>query len=179
MVENMMDDGVELKPAIIEAHVDFIVKPTIEASIEVKIFNQASTEVKPTGVSKLRDNEVNTALFISQMIEGESEMICLVRFINKRQRVGFTISIDKSNIKNPMLKLQCFVAFLTPNNRLDELKAQLNRYFVHLGENQRTSHVFVQVSCVNMTTDKDEDGWKTVYFPKVIHDDGDVDYMLG
>ncbi|KEH25447.1 hypothetical protein MTR_6g023775 [Medicago truncatula] len=87
----MVDDGVELKPAIIEAHVDFIVKPTIEASVEVKISNQASIEAKPTGVSKLCDNEV---------------------------------------------------------------------------------------SCVNMMTDKDEDGWKTVYFPKVIHDDGDVDYMF-
>ncbi|KEH24931.1 hypothetical protein MTR_6g008483 [Medicago truncatula] len=30
--------------------------------------------------------------------------------------------------------------FLTPDNKLDELKIQLKRYFVHLGENQRSSH---------------------------------------
>jgi hypothetical protein len=47
--------------------------------------------------------------------------------------------------------------FLTPTDKLDELKAQLNRYFVHLGENQRTSHVFVQVPSVNLTADKDKD----------------------
>jgi len=68
--------------------------------------------------------------------------------------------------------------FLTTIDGLDELKAQLNRYFVRLGENQRTSHVFVQVPCVNLAMDKDEGNWKTVYFPKVIHDDGNVDYMF-
>ncbi len=47
-----------------------------------------------------------------------------------------------------------------------------------LRKNQRTFHVFVQVPCVNLATDKDENSWKTVYFPKVIHDDGDVDYMF-
>jgi len=31
---------------------------------------------------------------------------------------------------------------------------------------------------VNLATDKDENSWKTVYFPKVIHEDGDVDYMF-
>jgi len=31
---------------------------------------------------------------------------------------------------------------------------------------------------VNLTADKDQDNLKTVYFPKVIHDDGDVDYMF-
>jgi len=43
------DDGVELKPPNVEASDD--VKPSIEASVVVK----------PSGVSKLRDNEVNTA----------------------------------------------------------------------------------------------------------------------
>jgi len=61
---------------------------------------------------------------------------------------------------------------------LDELKAQLNRYFVHISENQRASHVFVRVPCINLGEDKDEDSWKTVYFPQVIRDDGDVDYMF-
>jgi len=40
---------------------------------------------------------------------------------------------------------------------LDELKTQLNKYFVHLGENHTTSHVFVQVSCADLGEDKDED----------------------
>jgi len=58
---------------------------------------------------------------------------------------------------------------------LDEWKAQLNKYFVHIGENQRVSIVFVQVSCVNLGEDKDEDNLKTVYFSQVICDDGEVD----
>ncbi|AES97143.1 hypothetical protein MtrunA17_Chr5g0419781 [Medicago truncatula] len=68
--------------------------------------------------------------------------------------------------------------FLTPTNKLDELKTQLDRYFSHLGENQRASHVFVQVSCVSLGEDKDEDNWKTIYFPKIIPDDGNIDYMF-
>jgi len=45
--------------------------------------------------------------------------------------------------------------FLTPTDKLDELKAQLNRYFIHIDENQRTSHVVVHVSCVNLGKDKE------------------------
>jgi len=50
--------------------------------------------------------------------------------------------------------------FLTPTDKLDDLKAQLNIYFVYLSKNQITSHVFVQVRCVNLKEDKDEDSWK-------------------
>jgi len=65
MVENVVDDGVEPKPAIIKASIEapIDVKPTIEVLVNVKIFIQASVEVKPIGVSKLRDNEVNTTSF--------------------------------------------------------------------------------------------------------------------
>ncbi|KEH30266.1 hypothetical protein MTR_4g066090 [Medicago truncatula] len=52
VVENVLDDGVELKPAIIEVFID--VKPIIEASVDVK----PSIEAKPIDVSKLRDNEM-------------------------------------------------------------------------------------------------------------------------
>jgi len=68
--------------------------------------------------------------------------------------------------------------FLTPTDKLDELKAQLNKYFVHIGENQRTSNVFVQLPRVNPEEDKNEDNWKTVYFPQVIRDDSDIDFMF-
>jgi len=61
MVENVADDSVELKLAIIEASVD--VKPIIEGLVDVEIPIQASAEAKPTGVSKFRDYEVNTASF--------------------------------------------------------------------------------------------------------------------
>jgi len=63
MVENMMDDGVELKSAIIEAYVKAFVdvKHVIEGSVDFKISIQASFEAKPIGVSKLRAYEVNTA----------------------------------------------------------------------------------------------------------------------
>jgi len=68
--------------------------------------------------------------------------------------------------------------FLTLTDELDVLKAQLNIYFVHLGENQRTFRIFVHVSCVNLGVDEYEDSWKNVYFPQVINNDGDVDYMF-
>jgi len=57
--------------------------------------------------------------------------------------------------------------FLTPNDKLDELKTQLNKYFLHLGENQTTFHVFVQVSCVDLGAGKDEDMWKTFIFHRL------------
>ncbi|KEH31801.1 hypothetical protein MTR_4g105210 [Medicago truncatula] len=68
--------------------------------------------------------------------------------------------------------------FLTPN-AVDELKTQHNKYFVYLGENHTRSHVFVHVPCVDLGTYKDEDMWKTVYFPRVIHDDSNVEFMFG
>lgn len=68
--------------------------------------------------------------------------------------------------------------FLTLTDKLDELKAQLNRFFIHIGENQRTSHVVVYVPCMDLGEDKEEDFWKTMYFPQLIEDDRDVDYMF-
>jgi bifunctional N-acetylglucosamine-1-phosphate-uridyltransferase/glucosamine-1-phosphate-acetyltransferase GlmU-like protein len=88
MVENVVDDGVELKPAIIEVEASVDVKSTVEVKVNVKILFQSHIEEKPklTSVSKLHDYEVNTAsFFFEQMIDGESEMICLVVFVDKRQ----------------------------------------------------------------------------------------------
>jgi len=68
--------------------------------------------------------------------------------------------------------------FETPTDKLDELKAQLNRYFIHIGENQRTSHVIVQVPCVDLWEDKEKYFWKTVYYQQLVKDDSDVDYMF-
>ena len=68
--------------------------------------------------------------------------------------------------------------FLTPTDKLDELKTQLVKYFIHIGENQRTSHVVTHVSCVDLGEDKKEDFWKPVYFPQLIEDDSDIDYMF-
>jgi len=68
--------------------------------------------------------------------------------------------------------------FLTPTDKLHELKAQLNRYFIHIGENQRTSHVIVQVPCVDLMEGKEEDFWKTVYYLQLVKDDSAVDYMF-
>jgi len=64
---------------------------------------------------------------------------------------------------------------LTPTDKLDELKTQHNKYFIHIGENQITSHVVVHVPCVDLGEDKENDFWKTVYFPQLFEDDSDVD----
>jgi hypothetical protein len=61
---------------------------------------------------------------------------------------------------------------------MDELKTQLNKYFVYLDENHTTSHVFVEVPCVDFGTDKDEDMRKTVYSSRVIRDDNDVELIF-
>ena len=68
--------------------------------------------------------------------------------------------------------------FITPTDKLDVLKAQLEGYFIHIGVNQRTSHVVINVSCVDLGEDKEEDFWKTVYFPQLLEDDSDVAYMF-
>ncbi|KEH34518.1 hypothetical protein MTR_3g467700 [Medicago truncatula] len=40
--------------------------------------------------------------------------------------------------------------FITLTDKFDELKAQLDGYFIHVGANQRTSDVVVNVSGVNL-----------------------------
>lgn len=59
-----MDDVVEPKSHVIEVSVD--VKPFIDPCVDVKPFSEACVEVKSSGVSKLRDNDVNTASFFTK-----------------------------------------------------------------------------------------------------------------
>lgn len=40
--------------------------------------------------------------------------------------------------------------FLILTDKLDELKTQLNQYFVHVSENQIACHVGVQVPCIDV-----------------------------
>ena len=95
MVENVVDDGVEPKPAI------------IEASVYVKNSTQTTVEAKATGVFKLHDKEVNTALFFTND-RRESEMFCLVDFVDKQQgRDLLYLKINLELKKNPILTLQC------------------------------------------------------------------------
>jgi hypothetical protein len=68
--------------------------------------------------------------------------------------------------------------FINPTDKLDELKAKLDGYFIHICANQRTSDVIVNVSGVDLGEDKEEDFWKTVYFPQLPEDDSDVAYMF-
>jgi len=44
----------------------------------------------------------------------------------------------------------------TLTDSLDDLKAKLNTYFEHLGENQYTRHLFAQMPCIDLREDKDE-----------------------
>jgi len=43
-----------------------------------------------------------------------------------------------------------FKFFITPTEKLDELKAQLDEYFIHIGADQRTSDVVVNVPGVDL-----------------------------
>ena len=68
---------------------------------------------------------------------------------------------------------------ITTTDSLDDLKAQLNTYFEHLGENQYARHLFAQRPCIDLGEDKDEHAWKTAsYVPWLIRDDSDVRFMF-
>jgi hypothetical protein len=58
------------------------------------------------------------------------------------------------------------------------LKAKLDDFFIHIGSNQRSCDVIVNVPGVDLGEDKEEDFWKTVYYPQILKDDSDVDYMF-
>jgi len=61
---------------------------------------------------------------------------------------------------------------------LDELKTKLDDFFIHISSSHRTCDVIVNVSGLDLGEDKEEDFWKTVYYPQLLKDDSDVDYMF-
>jgi len=67
---------------------------------------------------------------------------------------------------------------VNPTDKLDMLKAKLDDFFIHIGSNHITYYVVVQVPTVDLGEDKEEDFWKTVYFPRLLKDDSDVDFMF-
>ena len=68
--------------------------------------------------------------------------------------------------------------FVNPTDKLDELKEKLDDFFIHFGSNQRTCDIILDVSGLDLGEDKEEDFWKTVYYPQLLKDDSDVDYMF-
>ena len=67
---------------------------------------------------------------------------------------------------------------VNPTDKLNELKAKLDNFFIHIGSNQRTRDVIVNVSGLDLGEDKEEDFWKIVYYPQLLKDDSNVDYMF-
>ena len=68
---------------------------------------------------------------------------------------------------------------ITSTDHLDDLKAQLNTYFEHLGEKQYTRHLFGQMPCIDQGEDRDQYAWKTAsYMPWLIEDYSDVGFMF-
>jgi len=68
--------------------------------------------------------------------------------------------------------------YFNSTDKLDELKAKLDDFFIRIGSNHSTCDVIVNVSGVDLGEDKEEDFWKTVYYPQLLKDDSDVDYMF-
>jgi len=68
--------------------------------------------------------------------------------------------------------------FVNPTNKLDELNTKLDGYSIHIGSNQRTECVVVNVPNIDLGEDKEDDFWKTVYFPQLLEDDSDVAHMF-
>jgi len=51
-------------------------------------------------------------------------------------------------------------------------------FLIHIRSNQRTRDVIVNVPTIDLGEDKEEDFWKTVYFPQLIGDDSDIAHMF-
>jgi len=68
--------------------------------------------------------------------------------------------------------------FVNPTDKLDELKAKLDGYFIHIGSNKRTCDLIVNVPSVDLGEDKEEEFRKTVYFPQLLEDDSDVAFIF-
>jgi len=68
--------------------------------------------------------------------------------------------------------------FVNPTDKLVELKTKLDDFFIHIGSNQRTGDVIVDVPTIDLGEDKEEDFWKTVYFPQRVKDDSVVAHMF-
>ena len=108
MVKNVADDGVEPKPAKIEASDD--VKPTVNVKLKVKIPFQArighieeKSKPVPTSVFGI---EVDTISFFitNERWKERDDLLGWVR--RQTARARFTISIDKSSLKRPYLTMQ-------------------------------------------------------------------------
>ena len=80
-----------------------------------------------------------------------------VRYVDVKMRVWFTVN---------------------PTDKLDELKTKLDDFFIYIGSNHRTRDVIVNVSGLDLGEDKEEDFWKTVYYPQLLKDDSDVNFMF-
>jgi len=113
MVKNVASDGIESKPAIIEAFGETSgdVKPTVNVKFKVKILFQAHIEEKPkpvpTSVAKVRSIEVDVgSFFITNEIWRERDDL-LGWVCRQSARARFTISIDISSLKRSFLTMQC------------------------------------------------------------------------
>jgi len=100
MVKNVADDGVEPKPAKIEASDD--VKPTVNVKLKVKIpfqarigHNEEKSKPVPTSVFGI---EVDTISFFitNERWKERDDLLGWVR--RQAARARFTISIDKSSL---------------------------------------------------------------------------------
>ena len=90
----------------------------------------------------------------------------------------FEVAKIEGHVRHSAFK-KTIKVMITPTDSLDDLKAQLNTYFEHLGENQYTHHLFGQMSCIDLREDRDEYAWKMAsYMPWLIEDDSDVGLMF-
>jgi len=61
--------------------------------------------------------------------------------------------------------------FVNPTDKLDA-------FFIHISSSHRTWDVIVNVAGLDLGEDKEEHFWKAVYYPQLLKDDSDVDYMF-
>ena len=80
-----------------------------------------------------------------------------VRYVDVKKRAWFTVN---------------------PTDKLDELKAKLDDFFIHIGSNHGTRDVIVNVSGLYLGEDKEGDLLKIVYYPQLLKDDSDIDFMF-
>jgi hypothetical protein len=102
MVENMDDNPVDRKPSFI----DYFVK--VEAFVKVEVAMKVEALPFNSGVSNLRDNEVDTTHFFSSQDTWKDKDDLLGWVRRQANMAGFTVVIKRScALRNQMLELIC------------------------------------------------------------------------
>jgi len=82
--------------------------------------------------------------------------ICFSLYFVKRNMSEDAQDPVKLEVRSVDVKRRAWFT-VNPTDKLDELKAKLDDFFIHIGSNHRTRDVIVNVSGLDLGEDKEED----------------------